>query len=286
MSTDMMTFAPLLDMARQLAPAELLPKHLRGKPADLFLTLQLGRELGIAPMQSIRAIHVIEGKPTMSADLMGALCMARRDVCEYLRPVELTSAVATYEAKRIGWPQPMRLSFTIEDAQAAGLTGKDVWRKYPAAMLKSRALSAIVRAAFPDLMLGICDPDELDAAQPAGASVEPIDVTPVEPPPAPKTSKLKSKLPPLPVDIGDLRAEFTKALPESIAPSDFREWLLEQPEFVGKEIPPVSQWDAARLQWAIKALGNGLGARFRAYLAEPAPEFIERDPRDPDEMPE
>lgn len=278
MSTD------LVRMAETLAPADLLPKHLRQRPADVFLTLQLGAELGLAPMQSIRAVHVIEGKPTMSADLMAALCMRDRSVCAYLRPVELSATVATYETQRVGWPEPMRMSFTWEDATRAGLTGKDSWRRYPGAMLKSRCLSAIVRAAYPDLMLGIYDPDELDGVEPLKVD-RVIDVTPSAPSHATTARKpLKDRIAPEATpephhDMKALRERLAGILADlGAAPSDLRAWVMET---TGKDVPPMAEWDGARLEWACKALTNGKRAAFLAWLAvPPEPPGLNEDPRD------
>lgn len=62
--------------------------------------------------------------------------------------------------------------------------------------------------------------------------------------------------------------------------SRFHDWLAAQPEFAGKDIPPVSAWDAERLGWAVAALRNGIGDRFRAAIqaaddAEPDAHFGE-----------
>jgi hypothetical protein len=159
-----------------LAKATLLPAALRGKTADVLMTLMAGAELGLGPIQSIRSIHVIDGKPTLSADLIAALCLRRSDVCEYLQPTESSATKATYTAKRKGAPAAVTMSFAIEDAQRAGLAGKGNWAKYPAAMLRARCVSAICRAVFPDLVGGLYDSDseEIEA---------PRDVTPRPTPP-------------------------------------------------------------------------------------------------------
>jgi hypothetical protein len=175
-----------------LSKSQLLPDALRQKPADVLATVLAGAELGLAPMQAIRGIAIIKGKPTLSADTMGALVKRRQDVCEYLVLKESTPKVATYETKRRGDPSPTTMSFAIEDAQRAGLQG-DNWKKYPAAMLRARALSAICRAVYPDLCLGLYDPDELapENPPPPNGPVE-RDVTPAAPPT--KTEQVKAKL--------------------------------------------------------------------------------------------
>lgn len=163
-----------IQFAQLICKGQLLPRALQGKPADVLLVLMTGRELGLSPMQSIRNIHVIDGKTLCSADIMTALCKRRRDVCQFFRVVESTGLVATYETQRVGDPQPTRFSFTAEEAKNAGLLGKDNWRKFPAAMLRARCSAALARAVYPDLVAGIYDTDELGhaAAVPVGTVVD------------------------------------------------------------------------------------------------------------------
>lgn len=149
-----------LQLAKLLVESKLLPRGV-ATPQAAFAIIATGRELGMTAMQSLRSIHVIEGKPTLSADLIAALCKSRCDVCSYFMLVESTTTSATYETQRVGDPKPTTMSFTMEDATRAGLQGKDNWRKYPAAMLRARCITALARAVYPDLAMGIYDEDEL-----------------------------------------------------------------------------------------------------------------------------
>lgn len=174
------TLAEAKELATTLAGARTIPEALQKSPADVLAIVMAGAELGLAPMQSVRALVLIKGKPTLSADAMGALVKSRRDVCEYLVVKHSDGERATYETKRVGDPQPTVLGFTKAEATAAGLNG-DNWRKFPAAMLRARALSAICRAVYPDLLLGVYDPDELAPERdvtPAPAKVDAIDAAP------------------------------------------------------------------------------------------------------------
>jgi len=147
-----------------LVASRLLPRALNS-PEAAFTVIMAGRELGLTAMQSLRSLHVIEGRPVMSADLMMALCL-RSPVCEHFRLITSTDVIATYEAKRRG-QEPVRLSFTIEQAKAAKLTGKDNWIKFAAAMLRARCVAALARIVFADLMLGVYETDEIGPAQQA-----------------------------------------------------------------------------------------------------------------------
>lgn len=174
MSTDLtLVRRTISDLSSDFQGSALLPKHLRN-PADMALVMHMGDVLGIDPRQAIWSMHVIDGKPNMSADLMAAVC-SRSPLCEYLMPTVMTPTRVEYAAKRRGWPTEVRMSFTLEDAQRAGLAGRDNWRKYPMAMLKARCLAMICRATWPDLLAGVYDPDEL---APASASESPVRVEP------------------------------------------------------------------------------------------------------------
>ena len=147
-------------ISKMLVASGLLPKALN-TPEAACAVIICGRELGLTMMQSVRSIHIIEGKPSLSADLMVAL-VKRSPLCRYFIMVESTATSATYETQREGQPGPERLTFTIEDAARAGLTGKDNWKKYPAGMLRARCKSGLARAVYEDALMGVGTPDERD----------------------------------------------------------------------------------------------------------------------------
>lgn len=206
-----------------LAKSMLLPHDLKGKPSDVLAIILTGAELGLAPMQAVRGIQVIKGKPSLSADLMAALCKRRKDVCEYLTPVELTAEKAVYETKRVGDPKPTTMAFTIQDAQRAGLAGSDTYRKFPQAMLKARCLSAICRAVYPDVCMGLYDPDELAPA--ANVDTPPPlvekDVTPAPVIEQPKTKALAEKIHAKRMEIIDVPRETVPAKPAPLPDDQF-----------------------------------------------------------------
>jgi hypothetical protein len=144
-----------------------------------FAVLLKGHELGFSPMASAGSISIIKGKVSLSADATVALCK-RSPACLYLRLVESTEEVATYETQRHGDPSPTSLSYTIAQAKTAGLTGSQTWRAHAPAMLRARCGAAIARAVYPDLVAGIYDPDEVAEivrSEPAPARVEVPDVS-------------------------------------------------------------------------------------------------------------
>jgi hypothetical protein len=136
-------------------------------PSAAFIIMATGQELGLSPMQSMRGIHIVEGKPVLSADMIGALCK-KSPLCKYFRQLESTVERAVFETWRAGDPEATRGVFTIEDARRAELAGRNTWKRYPAAMLRARCVSALARTVYPDLLLGVyCDDEGEDIRQSA-----------------------------------------------------------------------------------------------------------------------
>lgn len=153
------TYAERWKYAQALAQAGLLPRQYRDSPGDILLAMEYADALHLPMAQVFTGIHVIEGKPSMSAELMGAL--VRRAGHRIRMSGDATKAAA--EIVRTDDPGfTYTATFTLENARQAGLLGKDVWKKYPAAMLLARAVSAVCRAGAADVLAGVSYvPEEL-----------------------------------------------------------------------------------------------------------------------------
>ena len=169
--------------AKHLAQAGLLPKAYQGQPANLLLAMEYADALGIPTMTAISGVHIVDGKPTASAGLMSALV---RRAGHKLR-VTGDDTQATAEIIRADDPDfTFRSVWTMERAKAAGLAGKGVWKQYPAAMLKARAISEVARDACQEALSGcIYTPEELGASVivTADGEMAPAELTP-DPEPA------------------------------------------------------------------------------------------------------
>lgn len=146
--------------SEKLATSKLVPKALQGAASDVLIVLLSGRELGIAPMASLRMLSVIEGKVVIGSEAYLAVVRAKPD-CEYFRCEETTAVQATFVAKRAGHPE-QRLTWTLKMAGTARLLTKDNWVKYPEAMLRWRCVGALARLEFAHHFAGVYTPDEED----------------------------------------------------------------------------------------------------------------------------
>lgn len=150
-----------------------------GQVEEAVVILMTGRELGLAPMQSLRGIYVVDGKPTLSADMMVAV-IRKSGQCETWRIVESTAERCTITTRRRGESTDAARTWTRADADRAGVTHKDPWRKYPAVMLRHRCAADLARQEYPDVLLGLYDPDEMDAAPAVVESVPTLESIGIE----------------------------------------------------------------------------------------------------------
>jgi hypothetical protein len=152
------TLVEVKDLATIAVKSGLLSPEIRSPEAAVVIILT-GMELGLSPMQSLRGIYVVKGRPVLSADLLVAL-VKRSSECLYFRLVESTHERATYETQRVKEPVPTSITWTIEDARRADLAGRGTWKAHPAAMLRARCAAALARAVYPDLVLGLYEESE------------------------------------------------------------------------------------------------------------------------------
>lgn len=178
----------LKDQATTVVKSGLLPTAIKTPEQAIAIALK-GRELGVPMMQAFAHIHIIQGKPTISAELMLSLIFRNCPgaVVDYVETTELSCVV---QAKRPNG-SAVRFSFSMDDAKQAQIEAKESWKKYPGAMLRARAISIMARALFPDAIMGCSyTPEELGAEIDDEGGV--IDVTPPPPEkpnaPAPKSA--------------------------------------------------------------------------------------------------
>lgn len=149
-------------LAGLLAQSNLLPASLTKNPkttqGNVTLILLYGAELGLAPMQAIQSIYVVNGRPQMS----GQLWLAKvREAGHKVEKLEHTAQKCVVQITRGDTGESWTEEFTIQDAQRAKLDKKDVWVQYPKRMLLWRAVAHCATAICPEVALGFSDADEV-----------------------------------------------------------------------------------------------------------------------------
>lgn len=145
-------------LADQLAKARVLPKHIRSTGQAVAIML-IGRELGIGPMAAMRSIALNRGKIILAADLQLALWTRDGGHVRWLRSDRTTAELWLRHPN--GDEHTQR--FDAEDAARAGLWGAPgPWTRYPAAMLRARAVTAGLKAIGYILVTGAYDGESME----------------------------------------------------------------------------------------------------------------------------
>ena len=157
-------------------------------PAKVLLLAETGSMLGLHPMAALQSIHIIEGKPTLSANLLAALVRRAGHRLRVTTSGDWKAGTFVARAALIRSDDPefeFVVEWTKERATTAGLAGKGNWNKYPEAMCKARAITEVIREGAPDVtIVAAYTPEELGAAE-VTEHGEPVELKPSKDDPAP-----------------------------------------------------------------------------------------------------
>ena len=157
------TIDEAMRLADTLSRSSMVPRAYQGKPEDILVATIWGKEIGLATLQALQNIAVINGKPSVYGDAAMALVQASpvcEDVEEYFESEGTPNPIAVCVAKRKG-RKPVVAKFSVEDAKRAGLWGKQgPWSAYPKRMMQMRARGFALRDAFPDVLKGLITAEE------------------------------------------------------------------------------------------------------------------------------
>ncbi len=140
--------------------SRLLPAHIRTVD-QAEVIVGIGKEIGLPPIASLRTILIINGMPTVSPAMMIALAN-KRGLIEDMK-IEKSEDRAIVTILKKGRKTPHVEVFTKDDAGKLGLLEKDNYKKQIKTMLTWRAISAAMRAVFPEVLFGLYTPEEIGA---------------------------------------------------------------------------------------------------------------------------
>jgi hypothetical protein len=150
-------------LSKLIAGSELAPKDFKGKPANCLIAMQMGAEVGLAPMQALQNIAVISGRPSLWGDAALGVVQVHPDYewhKEFKEGVGETRQ-AVFQIKRRGH-EMYQVVFSVADAKKALLWGKQgPWQTSPDRMLQMRARGFGLRDKFADALRGLSIAEEV-----------------------------------------------------------------------------------------------------------------------------
>lgn len=131
--------------------------------AQLATKILAGREMGFGPFASVNGIHLIQGKPTVSANLMAAAVKSSGRYDYRVRQMDDDAVAIEFFQVAGGKLESIGVStFTKADAQKAGTQNL---QKFARNMMFARAMSNGVRWYCPDVFMAgsVYTPEEMGA---------------------------------------------------------------------------------------------------------------------------
>lgn len=160
MSLQPANMGELIQVSDMLSSTEFVPLNFQGKPNDIVAAIMMGNEVNLSPMQALKNIAVINGRPSLWGDVMMAIVRAS----DVFGGINETFDENTMTAHCYIWrkgEEKVHQAFSKEDATVAGLWGKKgPWTTYPKRMLTMRARGFALRDTFADLLAGMITREE------------------------------------------------------------------------------------------------------------------------------
>ena len=201
--------------------------------AQAAVKVQAGMEMGFGPFTSMTGIHIIQGRPSVGANLM-ASAVKTNPRYDY-RVREMTDQACRIEFFEIigGKRESIGVSeFTLADGKKAGTKNLD---KFPRNMLFARAMSNGIRWFCPDAFNGntVYTPEELGADVDEDGNI--IEI--------PRVEVIQPKAEPEPV----IQAEKAESTPETAPKKDFDEEEFLRAWSKPAGVPGMSKLNAEKM---------------------------------------
>lgn len=140
-------------LANFLSKSKFIPQSFRGDLNTAVMLIVTCKQYGL-PITALSEVMEVNGKVGFWGRTKLGIVL-KSGVCEYIIPTEQTDKKCTVETQRKGWPKPVSITYTLEQAEKAGLLARsDAWKKHPSDMLYWRAVSRIISQVYPDVIQG------------------------------------------------------------------------------------------------------------------------------------
>lgn len=196
-------------ICQMLQQSQVLPKALNTPQAILAVVL-MGQEYGFAPLVSCHLFDFIQGRATMRAAAMQALCMKEGGSFHVVSSTTTSCKIKAVRPSK-GWEETFE--FTNDMAKRMGLAGKDNWQKHPEAMHYARCISVLARHGWADVLGGLMSTEEVQDEQVVEGKPEPATIAVLESSEAKTDEAAKQIVAEFSSQFGDIELE-----PEPVKP--------------------------------------------------------------------
>lgn len=163
-------FAEVFQLCNWISESQIVPEAYRGRPADIFVAAEYGADIGLKFMTAIQNIAIIGGRPALPSDIKLAMVRGRNllDSWREASQEEIKkTGIAWCEMRRVGEKEPVRNTWSVEDAKVAGVWEKlsrngfaGPWVTHKWRMLQLKPRDMCLRDLFGDVFKGLHSVEE------------------------------------------------------------------------------------------------------------------------------
>jgi len=130
------------------------PHYKKMGEEGVFAIVQTCKSIGIDPLRGLnKGMYCVRGAVEMSSRLMNSLIRSKKH--SITKDKRSDDTICILHGRRADNGDTWSASFSLKEAELAGLTKNPSWRTCPSDMLFARALSRLARQLFPDV-IGNC----------------------------------------------------------------------------------------------------------------------------------
>lgn len=156
------------------------PHYKKMGEAGIFAVIQQAKAVGVNPLEALNGgMYFVNGAVEMRANLMNSLIRSKGH--SIIKDESSNDKVCILHGKRADNGDTWTVSFSLKDAERAGLLYKEVWKRHPVAMLFARALSLLARQLFADVIKNCYVEGEISDSEPFSKKIAPdLEVEEIE----------------------------------------------------------------------------------------------------------
>lgn len=157
------------EIAMMFSKSEIVPAHLRGKPADCLIVMGYAQQLGIPAMLAMQNLIVVHGTPGFKATFAIALANQRGP---FRGPIKFRESGAgdafevTAFANVRETGEEVSFSASMRMAKAEGWSKNSKYQSMPSVMLGYRAATFLIRRYCPEVLCGLATIEEVEDIHP------------------------------------------------------------------------------------------------------------------------
>ena len=155
----------IYQLAEAMAGSQLIPPHLRGKVADVFVALAMADQLGENPVVVMQNIYVVSGRAGWSASYMIARANRSgvfRGRISWRVTGKGDALSVTAFATLADSGEKVEMTVDMAMARAEGWNKNPKYASMPEVMLRYRSATLLIRMYAGDVMLGMQTDEELE----------------------------------------------------------------------------------------------------------------------------